>query len=107
VVPHSVGLITNIFAVGSDYPDSVPGNNVVTNITRVLSLPLLSITSAVPRQVTVSWPNDLGIYSLQSKNALPPNYLWQNVTNPRQTNATSIYVTDGASNAARFYRLTK
>ena len=107
VVPHTVGQITNIFAVASDYPDPAPSNNVFTNITQVLSLPRLSITSSVPRQVTVSWPNDLGFYSLQSKAVPSANFSWLNVTNLRQTNATSIYVTDGASNAAKFYRLTK
>lgn len=107
VVPQSVGMITNVVTVASDLTDPVPGNNTNVAITKVLPLPLLFIKTVPPKQVSLTWSNDLGDFSLQYKDIILTNYAWLNSTNARQTNGSAISVLDSDTNSARFYRLSK
>jgi uncharacterized repeat protein (TIGR01451 family) len=108
VVPHTGGMITNTVSIGSDYPDPVPGNNTAIATARVMSIPVLGVKlQSAPKQVSVFWPADLYDYVLQSKATVLTNSSWVTVTNARQTNASSIFVTQTNFTTPRFFRLSR
>jgi len=105
VVPQSVGTITNLTSVGSDYTDPVPANNTVSTTTTVLPLPVLSIRLLSGSRVRLSWAVELTNFVLEFKTNLVAASLWSSVTTAPVISGSERVVTETNTAPMRFYRL--
>lgn len=105
VAPQTSGTISNFAAVGSLYSDPAPANNIASNTTLVLPLPLLSIQKPAAGYVRVSWPSALTNYVLQFVPAFSNTIYWSNDLTLPTISGNEKFIVEPASNTMRYYRL--
>ena len=71
-----------------------------------LPMPQLNIERANNSSVILFWSTDEADFNLQSVTNLLAANNWSNVTNARVTIGSQVYVTNSATGASRFYRLS-
>ena len=107
VTPQTVGTITNLATVTSDYPDVNLADNSVTTTTTVDMTAILSIQSVPPNLVKISWPAPLSNSTLQFKPLLATTNFWSNVTTAPVLSGNENVVTETNLGSMKFYRLQK
>jgi hypothetical protein len=67
--------------------------------------PQLQIHRTSPAHVVLSWSTDAGDFYLEAVTNLPPTGSWLEITNQRAFVGDQTYVTNAATDPAKFYRL--
>ena len=104
VGPQTVGNITNVVTIASDFGDPIPSNNTTNIVTTVLPLAVLSIQQVPPDKFKISWPVQLTNFALQYNTVLSSN-IWTNVATSVTISNSERLVIETNTVPAKFYRL--